>query len=195
MEFETSERGDDVLMAELARGDDQAMGALMARWELPLKRYLERLLANAADAEDLAQDTFVRLYKGRRNFKAGARLSPLLYSIASNLAKNRLRWRSVRRLVSLDGVAPDSTDFQHPDPQAASGADTALAQERAEAVRAAIAALPLDLRTAIILAEYENLSHVEIGAALGCTAKAVEGRLHRGRAVLREKLSRWLETP
>lgn len=79
----------------------------------------------AVDAEDLAQDTFVRLYKRRRDFKAGVRLSPLLYSIASNLAKNRLRWRSVRRLVSLDGVTPDSPGFQHPDPQAASGADTA----------------------------------------------------------------------
>lgn len=195
MEQETAERGDDVLMAALAAGDDAAMGTLMTRWEIPLKRYLERLLFNAADAEDLAQETFVRLYKLRREFKPGARLSPLLYSIASNLAKNRLRWRSVRRLVSLSSAEPDSPALQTPDPNAATGADAALENERAEVVRAAVGALPLDLRTVIVLAEYEELSHAEIGAVLDCTAKAVEGRLHRARAALRQTLARWIDSP
>ncbi|HEX2851674.1 MAG TPA: sigma-70 family RNA polymerase sigma factor [Opitutaceae bacterium] len=181
-------------MAELARGDGSALGTLMTRWELPLKRYLERLLANAADAEDLAQETFVRLYKVRRDFKDGARLSPWLYSIASNLAKNRLRWRSVRRLISLDNAEPDSPAFQHPDPDATTGADTAMEKERADAVRAAIASLALELRTALVLAEYEGLSHGEIAAALGCTAKAVEGRLHRARAALRPMLRSWIKS-
>lgn len=193
MEHETGKRSDEVLMAELARGDESALGALMTRWELPLKRYLERLLANTADAEDLTQETFVRLYKVRRDFKDDARLSPWLYSIASNLAKNRLRWRSVRRLISLDSAEPDSPVFQHPDPDAATGADTAMEKERADAVRAAVASLQLELRTALVLAEYEGLSHGEIAAALGCTAKAVEGRLHRARAALRPVLRLWMK--
>lgn len=195
MEQQPRERSDEVLMAELAGGDEIALGALMTRWELPLKCYLERLLANAADAEDLAQETFVRLYKVRRDFKNGARFSPWLYSIASNLAKNRLRWRSVRQLISLDTAEPDSPAFQRPDPDATTGAHTAMEKERADAVRAAIASLPLDLRTAIILAEYEGLSHIEVGAALGCTAKAVEGRLHRARTALRQVLRPWSATP
>jgi RNA polymerase sigma factor (sigma-70 family) len=192
MEQETAERDDQELMAALAAGDDQAMGALMARWEIPLKRYLERLLANAADAEDLAQETFVRLYKARRDFRRGAAVSPFLYAIGSNLAKNRLRWRSVRRLISLGGGERDNPALQVADATAASGAEMALENERVNAVRAAIAALPHDLRTALVLAEYESLSHAEIGAALGCTPKAVEGRLHRARAALRTALARWV---
>ena len=195
MELEPGERTDEVLMAELAGGDEHALGTLMTRWELPLKRYLERLLSNAADAEDLAQETFVRLYKVRRDFRSGARLSPWLYSIASNLAKNRLRWRRVRRLVSLDSTEPDSPAFQHLDPAAASGPDIAIGKERADAVRGAIAALPLDLRTVIVLAEYEGLSHAAIGETLGCTAKAVEGRLHRARTALRQTLAKWISAP
>ena len=194
MEHEPGEPSDEVLMAELARGDENALGTLMTRWELPLKRYLERLLANAADAEDLAQETFVRLYKVRRDFKHGARLSPWLYSIASNLAKNRLRWRSVRRLVSLESAESKSPAFQHPDPDATTGADTAMEKEKADAVRAAVASLPLELRTALVLAEYEGLSHGEIAAALGCTAKAIEGRLHRARTTLRPMLRSWIKS-
>ena len=191
MEQETAERDDQELMAALAAGEDEAMAPLMARWEIPLKRYLERLLLNAADAEDLAQETFVRLYKARHGFKRGAAVSPFLYAIASNLAKNRLRWRSVRRLVSLGGGGRDSPALQVADTSAASGADAALENERVNAVRRAIAALPHDLRTAVVLAEYEGLSHAEIGAALGCTPKAVEGRLHRARSALRTALARW----
>jgi RNA polymerase sigma factor (sigma-70 family) len=192
MEQEATERDDQELMAALAAGDDHAMSALMARWELPLKRYLQRLLLNTADAEDLAQETFVRLYKNRAQFKAGARVSPLLYAMASNLAKNRLRWRSVRRLVSMDAAEDDAPALQVPDANAASGAESAVDNERVEAVRAAIGALPHDLRTAIVLAEYEGLSHSEIGAALGCTPKAIEGRLHRARLALRPALARWI---
>ncbi|HUR60251.1 MAG TPA: sigma-70 family RNA polymerase sigma factor [Opitutaceae bacterium] len=190
MEQETAD--DPELMAALAAGDDQAMAGLMARWEVPLKRYLQRLLLNAADAEDLAQETFVRLYKARRDFKRGAAVSPFLYAIASNLAKNRLRWRGVRRLISLGGGGRDHPALQVADASAASGAEAALESERVNAVRNAIAGLPHDLRIAIVLAEYEGLSHAEIGAALDCTPKAVEGRLHRARAALRTTLARWV---
>jgi RNA polymerase sigma factor (sigma-70 family) len=190
---------DELLMQQLATGNDAAFAPLMHRWEKPLRRFLFRIVLNAADADDLAQEVFVKIYQGRRRFAAGSRFSPWIFSIAANLAKNRLRWRRVRRLVSLDAPAggerdADSSPRDQADPQAASSADWALNQERAAAVRAAIAKLPVDLRTALVLFEFEEQSHADIAAALGCTPKAVENRLYRARAALREHLGRWLAT-
>lgn len=195
MDTHAAERADETLMAALAGGDDSALATLMERWELPLKGFLFRLLGNAADADDLAQETFVRLYKNRARFAPGARLSPFLYSIASNLAKNRLRWQSVRRIISLETAKPDHPALQVPDPDATSGAERAMENERADAVRNAIAALPMELRAPLVLAEYEGLSHGEIAAALDCTVKAVEGRLHRARGALRRSLTKWIAAP
>lgn len=192
MDTEGRDPTDEALMQALAQGDDAALAPLMSRWEMPMRRYLYRLLLNAAEAEDLAQETFVRLYTHRATFDLTARFSPFLYTIASNLAKNRLRWRSVRKLVSLQAPTANETEHEFPDASAATGAERAETAERAEAVRAAVAALPAPLRTAIILAEYEGLSHEEIGRVLHCSAKAVESRLYRARAALREKLAAWL---
>jgi RNA polymerase sigma factor (sigma-70 family) len=190
---------DELLMQQLATGNDAVFAPLMHRWEKPLRRFLFRIVLNAADADDLAQEVFVKIYQGRRRFAAGSRFSPWIFSIAANLAKNRLRWRRVRRLVSLDAPGggerdADSSPPDQADPQAASSADRALNQERAAAVRAAIAKLPVDLRTALVLFEFEEQSHADIAAALGCTPKAVENRLYRARAALREHLGRWLAT-
>jgi RNA polymerase sigma factor (sigma-70 family) len=113
-----------------------------------MKRYLARIVQNAHEAEELAQETFVRLYQKRERFREGARFSPWLYAIAANLARNRLRWWRRRPAVSLEawtefgGEAADESSAGH----AASGA---LEQrECAEAVRAAVAALPVELRSA-----------------------------------------------
>jgi len=188
----TRELTDEGLMQSLAAGDDTALAPLMTRWEPLLKRFLYRLVLNAADAEDLAQETFVKVYQARQRFGAGARFSPWVYSIASNLAKNRLRWRRIRRLVSLDQPDSSGATYEPTDPRAQSGPSSAESHERIAAVRAAIAALPLDLRTAVILADYEDQSQAEIAAVLGCTPKAVENRLYRAREKLRRALASWL---
>lgn len=183
---------DEALMQALSEGNDAALAELMTRWEPLLKRFLYRLMLNTADAEDLAQETFVRIYQARRRFGHGARFSPWAYSIASNLAKNRWRWRKVRRLVSLDQPDPQGNLFEPIDPRAVAGPAAAESEERIAAVRAAIAALPHDLRAVVILADYEEQSHAEIASALSCTPKAVETRLYRARDKLRKALSRWL---
>ena len=183
---------DEALMTRLRGGDHSALAPLMARWEVPIKRYLARIVQNAHEAEDLAQETFVRLYQSRDRFREGARFSPWLYAIAANLARNRLRWWRRRPAVSLEawtesgGEAADEGTAGH----AASGA---LEQrECAEAVRAAIAALPVELREALVLCEYEGLTQAEAAETLGVTPKAVEMRLFRARARLRDRLQRWL---
>ena len=196
METEQAETAsDEALMDALAGGRDSALAALMARWERPLKSFLRRMVLNAADADDLAQETFVRIYAARGRFATQRKFSPWLFSIAANLAKNRLRWRKVRRLVSLDAppAERDGRPREAADDNAATSAEVAETDERARAIRQAIAALPFDLRTVVVLFEYEGQSHAEIGLALGCSAKAVEARLYRARAALRTSLGKWLQ--
>jgi len=188
-----NDASDAALMTRLRSGNDNALAPLMARWEVPMKRYLARIVQNSHEAEELAQETFVKLYQSRDRFREGARFSPWLYAIAANLARNRLRWWRRRPTVSLEawtefgGEAADESNAGH----AASGA---LEQrECAEAVCAAVAALPVELREALVLCEYEGLAQAEAAEALGVTPKAVEMRLFRARARLRDRLQRWLD--
>ena len=97
-----NDASDETLMTRLRGGDDDALAPLMARWEVPMKRYLARIVQNVHEAEELAQETFVRLYQTRERFREGARFSPWLYAIAANLARNRLRWWRRRPAVSLE---------------------------------------------------------------------------------------------
>jgi RNA polymerase sigma factor (sigma-70 family) len=187
-----SDASDEALMAQLCRGDDAALAALMTRWELPIKRYLARVVQNAHDAEELAQEAFVRLYQQRDRFRTGARFSPWLYAIAANLARNRLRWWRRRPTVSLDAWTEFGREAADESNAGQVGAGPLERWEQAEAVRAAVAALPVELREALVLCEYENFSQIEAAETLGVTPKAVETRLYRARAKLRDKLKSWL---
>ena len=184
------EPSDEHLMAALSAGDPAALDALMLRWQRPLVAYLQRHLQNEADALDLAQETFVRLYQHRARYRPGARFSTWMFQIALNLCRDHARKRARRRTDSLE-AAPPALLAALASAEAAPDAAARAAEERA-AVRAALAALPDELREAVVLAEYQDLPHAEIAAILGCTPKAVESRLHRAREKLRASLARWL---
>ena len=173
------------LMARVQRGDEAALGALMERWELPVKGLVARLVFNAREAEELAQETFVRVWQQREKFRAGAEFRPWVFSIAVNLARNRLRWWRRRPEVALEEWLP-AADGERP------AANQLEIAERAVAVRDAIAALPVELREAIVLFEYEEMSQAEIAMAVGTTVKAVETRIYRAREKLRVALKRWV---
>ncbi len=181
------------LMAHVQGGDEGAFAALMERWERPVKAVIARLVFNTSEAEDLAQETMVRVWQQREKFRAGAEFRPWIFAIAVNLARNRLRWWRRRPGVSLDEWSETQRSEDRgqtsEQPRGAAGLEAA---ERAEAVRAAIAALPLELREAIVLFEYEEMSHAEIAAVVGATPKAVETRIHRAREKLRVVLRRWV---
>ena len=183
-------------MAQLAGGHDAALNTLMERHAEKLFHYLIRSLQNEEDAADLAQETFTRVYQNRAKFDPHQKFSTWLYAIASNLVRDRYRWRTRHPQVSLDatneatgGDFGESLPAENPSPS-----ETAQIGERAEVVRCAVAALPEDLRLPLILAEYEEKSHAEIGAILRCSAKAVETRIHRARRQLRASLGRLLAT-
>jgi RNA polymerase sigma factor (sigma-70 family) len=168
------------LMRRVQTGDEAAFGELMQRWELAVKAVIGRIVLNSAEAEDLAQETFVRLWQHRARYQPGRRVKPWILSIAVNLARNRLRWWKRRPVVALN----DWTVVPEPNPSSVYRA------ERVSAVRDAIATLPPELREALVLFEYEDLSYAEIAEAVGATPKAIESRIARARAKLRERLSR-----
>jgi RNA polymerase sigma-70 factor (ECF subfamily) len=185
---------DAELMRRVQTGDEAALGALMKRWELPVKSVIGRLVFNASEAEELAQETFVRVWQQRGKFRAGAEFKPWVFSIAVNLARNRLRWWRRRPVVSLQEWT-ETTGFEPVSDGSAQGVGAGTrGLERAEcaaAVRDAIAALPTELREAIVLFEYDRMSHAEIAAIVGATPKAVETRIYRAKEKLRAALKRW----
>lgn len=158
--------------------------------------YLVRLLLDEADAADLAQETFLRVYENRKKFNPSKRFSAWLYTIANNLVRDRFRWRRRHPQLSLDaGIVATGDDLGELLPsRAPSPSETVQSGERAEAVRRAVAALPEQLRIPLLLSEYEEKSHIEIGQILRCSPKAVETRIYRARRQLRSSLSEMLQT-
>jgi RNA polymerase sigma-70 factor (ECF subfamily) len=181
-----TEQEDRDAMALLASGEDLALNAIMERWRRRLTAYLYRFTGNEATALELAEETFVRIYQNRSKFRAGGQFSTWLFGIAANLGRNHLRWQRRHPTLPLDAAGAAAMEG---DP-----GKSAESREREDAVRSAIAALPPDLREALVLAEYENLSHSEIAEIAECSVKAVERRLSRAREILRKGLSRYFES-
>lgn len=175
----------------LQAGDDDALNRLITRWEQPLFAFAWRYVRNAADARELAVETFVRLHQQRQRLHAETNLSAWLFTTLANLCRNRQRWWRRHPTVSLDQPghgAPAAEAGAWPDPGAPSP-DTALEhQEALAALDTAIAALPHDLRTALLLHHFEQLSYREIAAIAGCSERGVETRLYRARQALRAAL-------
>ena len=181
-------------MARLVAGQEAALNDLMDRHATTVFQFLYRMLGNEEDANDLAQETFVRVFRHCARFQPEARFTTWLYTIAGNLARNHHRWRSRHPNVSLDATS-EAADVSVGDVLPAddpSPSEAAAKEERLAAVRAAVHALPPDLREAVILREWQDLPVAEAAVALGTTPKAVESRLYRARLRLREQLARWL---
>lgn len=181
-------------MERLIAGHDAALNDLMERHAKPVFHFLCRMLGNEDDANDLAQETFVRVFKSRGSFRAEQKFSTWLFTIAANLARNHFRWRTRHPNISLDAQNPETEQSlgstlpaNNPAPN-----EQALTAERAKAVRLAVSKLPEDLREAMVLCEWEERSVAEAAAILETTPKAVESRLYRARQILRARLKGWL---
>jgi RNA polymerase sigma-70 factor (ECF subfamily) len=185
---------DQADMEQLIAGRDAALNDLMERHATPLFHFLCRMVGNEDDASDLAQETFVRVFRARASFRTSEKFSTWLFTIAANLARNHFRWRSRHPNVSLEaetGEAEQTLGSTLPANDPAPN-EQALTAERAEAVRTAVSKLPEDLREAIVLCEWEERSVAEAAVILETTPKAVESRLYRARQILRERLKQWL---
>lgn len=192
---EQSAASDEQLMSSLKTGEDAALAALMERWELPLKGFLLRFGLEAPAVEDLAQESFVRLYEKRGDFRDGAAFKPWLLTIAGNLARNALRSRRRHPTESLDAPAGGAAAAPEMADESPDARDRADRRELQAEVRAAVDGLPAPLREAVLCVEIEDMSHAEAAAVLDCSPKAVETRLYRARQLLRQSLSGLLGRP
>lgn len=184
---------DDVDIAAMVRlkdGDDLALNEIMERWQFRVTGFLLRMVGDQTVAVDLAQETFVRVYQSNQRYRPTGAFSTWLFSIAANLARQHLRWRRRHPTVSMDDEPEDAIALSEKlTSHEGSPAHDALRKDEAVLVKKAIEELPPDLREAIILFEYHDMSYAEISDVVGCSSKAVETRLYRAKNILREKLS------
>ena len=176
---------DNEWMRSLAGGEELALNRLMDAWSEPIIAYLTRLTSNAATAADLAQETFVRVYRHRYRFSTSQKFSTWLFAIATNLARNHARWRGRHPEILLEHE--NLSNLPHAAAHAAPD-ERAIANERLIAVEKAVVELAHELREVLILATWHGMSHSEIARVQNTSEKAVELRLYRARKMLRELL-------
>jgi len=180
-------------MEQLASGHDAALDSLMERHAGHLFQFLFRMVNDEQEANDLAQETFVRVYRHRQHYNGG-KFTTWLYTIASNLGRGEFRRRARHPNVSLELESPSSgANLAETIPaRGASPSETLDASERARAVRTAVHSLPAELREAVVLCEWQELSAAEAAAVLNTTSRGIESKLYRARKLLRESLSKWI---
>ena len=178
----TQETPDAVLVDRARSGDADAFAALVRRYERHLYTYARRMLRSADEAEDMFQETFLRVHLHLDRFREGAPFRPWLYQIATNLCRDRLRWWRRHPHVSLD--APRSHDLNAPtlaDALATPGAgpgQRALEAEAAERLEKAVARLPVKQRAVFLMSRYDGLSYDEISKVLSIPVGTVKSRMN-----------------
>jgi RNA polymerase sigma-70 factor (ECF subfamily) len=180
---------DEELVAKSISGDNESFNELILRWERPIYALAYRTIGREEDARDVCQETFLRAFRALPGFRGQAKFSSWLYRIALNLCRDWMRRERRAPIVQ----APDDVDLM----------DLAAATEPSEAiedlvarkdmtrvVERAMALLPDDQRTAIVLKEYHGLTFQEIADLMGCPLSTVKTRLYQGLTVLRRELAR-----
>lgn len=177
---------DRALVERAQSGDEKALADLLQRYRAPIHAFVYRLVGNASTAEEVAQEAFVRafLHLGQFRFRRGARFSTWLFQLARHAALDERRRQQRRPTTGWDElnrepVAPTDDASAH-----------LARRELGEAIAQAVADLPEEQRTALVLTEYHGQSAAEVAAVLHCTVRGAEARLFRARQAVRETLTR-----
>lgn len=180
-------------MGLVSAGDTGAFEQLVERHQRLVIGTVARMLGNTSDAEDIAQQVFVRVWKSAKRYVPRAKFTTWLLKITRNLVFNELRRRSRHPQVPLQS---ETEEEERPirDEQAVAPDASLLEQELQKAIDAAIANLPETQRLAVILRRYEELSYEEIAETLDQSVSAVKSLLFRARTELRESLQRYLSS-
>jgi RNA polymerase sigma-70 factor, ECF subfamily len=175
------EATDEKLMQAVAGGDLDAFNEIVLRYQGLAWKTAHRFLGDSMEAEDVAQEAFLKILKAASRYRATATFRTYFYGILTRLCIDRTR---KKQLISFDDV-PDV-----PDPSLGP-MESLIGKERRTQVSEALDALPLNQKAAMILKHYEGLSYAEIARILGVTPKAVEGLISRARGSLQSRLSHW----
>jgi len=186
---------DATIMLELRTGNMAGFDYLIQKYRKPIIHFMYRMVRNQAVAEELAQEVFLRVYRSRETYRAEARFSTWLYRIATNLGVNYARDTRHERTAStvyLDevdpetGTTPDVADITP-------GVETnLLRQERLNAIREHVMALPERQRMAVLMHKYEGMDYKQIGDVLKLSESATKSLLFRAYQTLRDKLKHFI---
>ncbi len=186
------------LIERLVARDERAFNELVRAYERRVFALVLRMIGNHAEAEDLAQEVFVQVFKAIGSFRGDSKLSTWVYRIAVNLCKNRSKYLRVRHAgeeEELEAVADRVPlgDARHANVGQVARPDEAVAGKQVEQiVQRAILAIEPDFRECLVLRDVEELSYEEIGEITGLAPGTVKSRIHRARAMLREIVEREL---
>ena len=183
---------DEELIARFQNGDVYAFEQIVHRYKDPLINFVYHYLRDRIDAEDVIQETFLRVYKNKHLYRNIAKFSTWIYTIASNLAKTELRRRRRRRVLSLTQMGYDNKDYDVPD-VFASPEKIVGGEMKEEEIRKEIDALPVKFREVIILRDIQEFSYEEISSILKIPIGTVKSRVNRGRLRLQKKLQHLLD--
>jgi len=180
---------DEVLVQKTKNGDLDAFDELVRRYEGKIYGLAYRFMGNHADAGDLAQDTFIRIYQALSGFRGDAAFSTWLYRIAANICRDELRKRQRRHSVSMEEMI-DASPANVPTADGSySPEETVQRREVQRQVQLCLNELTDDHRLVLIMREIQGLSYEEIASALQCSIGTVKSRISRARNALKEKLS------
>jgi RNA polymerase sigma-70 factor (ECF subfamily) len=188
-------RSDVQLMLDVKAGDKQSFALLLQRYRAPLVNFLYRMVREREEAEDLAQEVFLRVYRARKDYVPSAKFTTWLFRIATNLALNSVRDNRYQRMeVSID--APVTTDAEDGDERTLDVAEKhpnieehLIEEARSKMIRHAIEKLPEKQRAAVLLHKYQELDYNEIAKILECSESALKSLLFRAYETLRVELA------
>ena len=186
----TVEESDLVLVKRVQRGDKSAFDLLVRKYQHKVVKLVLRYVRNPAEAEDIAQEAFIKAYRALPQFRGDSAFYTWMYRIAINTAKNSLASRDRSPIAyDLDLTDPEeshSVQTKLQDPDTPEG--MALTEEIRGIVNSAIEGLPEELKTAIVLRELDGLSYEEIAAAMECPVGTVRSRIFRAREAIDKRL-------
>ncbi len=189
-EEESRQQQDTELMLRVRQGDALAMRLLISRYQDAVYGMAKRMLPDGDEAEDLAQRTFIRVWKAAGSYEPEAKFTTWLFTIVKNLVFNELRRRKRKPAASLDEQEEDGWSL--PDDHAMSPDEILRHKELECAVENALDALPEKARMAVQLRRFQNMNYEEIASVLDMSVPAVKSLLFRARQSLREMLAGYL---
>jgi RNA polymerase sigma-70 factor (ECF subfamily) len=195
----SSDDPDLLLVDRVKRGDVQAFEMLVVKYQRRVQRLVARMVRDPDRVEDIAQETFIRAYRALPQFRGDSAFYTWLYRIAVNTAKKTLMDMKRDPVVTESALAsrgePDETSSLENELSDVATPEAVLAsREIAQAVNAAIEALPQDLRQAILLREVEGLAYEEIATLMNCPIGTVRSRIFRAREAIAQRLRPLLDT-
>lgn len=183
---------DEELIERFQKGDVYAFEQIVHRYKDPLLNFVYHFLGDRIDAEDVIQETFLRVYRNKHLYRNIAKFSTWIYTIAGNLAKTELRRRKRRRMFSINQTGFDKRDYDVPDTLRT--ADVQVDGDMKEAfIRKEIEALPVKFREVVVLRDIQEFSYEEISDILKIPIGTVKSRVNRGRLRLQKRLGDLLE--